>query len=127
MVVIAPADVLIRKRPRLRVRQPDLMFIARERMSRDEVRKVQILEIAPDLAVEIRSPGDTAARWAEKLADYASIGVAEVWRIDPDSRTVEVLTLVGGTYQAAGRFGEDDTVQPGVLPGLALGVRAIFA
>src|ERR1700749_3191735 len=43
MVSTPPADVLIRKRPKLRVRQPDLMFIARGRMSRDEVRKVQIL------------------------------------------------------------------------------------
>jgi Uma2 family endonuclease len=103
------------------------MFISRERMSHDRLMEVQILEIAPDLVVEIRSPGDVPERWAEKLADYASIGVPEIWRIDPGTRGVEVLTLAEAAYATAGRFSEADTIQSGVLPGLGLAVRAIFA
>lgn len=126
MVIMAPADLLIRKKPKLRVRQPDLMFIARGRTSRETLEKVHVLEIAPDLAVEILSPSNTAALWSEKLADYASIRVPELWLVEPETRSVEVHTLAEGRYALTRRFGGDDEVQSGVLPGLALPVRLLF-
>ena len=45
-------------------------------------------ELAPDLAVEIRSESETAAKWADKLADYAEIGVREVWRVHLEPQVV---------------------------------------
>jgi Uma2 family endonuclease len=126
-VVIAPADLLIRKKPKLRVRQPDLMYLARGRISREKLKKVQVLEIAPDLAVEILSPSNTAARRDEKVADYASIRVPELWFVDPESESVEVHTRAEDRYTLTRRFEKDDEVQSGVLPGLALPVRSIFA
>jgi Uma2 family endonuclease len=125
-IILAPSDLLIRKLPKLRVRQPDLMYFPRCRLSREDIRTIHVFEVAPDLAVEIVSPSDSPARWADKLADYASIGVAELWRVDPGQGTVEVLSLAEGRYVLASRFGGDDDVRSGVLPGLALPVRSIF-
>jgi Uma2 family endonuclease len=125
-VIMAPSDVLIRKLPKLRVRQPDIHFIRRERASREELKKVQVLEISPDLAVEILSPGETAKRWADKLSDYASIRVQELWLIDPETESVEVHTLAEERYVLSGRFEKDAEIHSGVLPGLALPVRSIF-
>lgn len=39
------------------------------------------------------APGEDLSR---KLADYASMGVPEVWVISPEAKTVEALTLEGG-------------------------------
>jgi Uma2 family endonuclease len=125
-VIMAPADLLIRKIPKLRVRQPDLMCIAANRLSLHELRRVHVLETAPDLAIEILSPSNTTKRWAELSADYASIGVPELWRVDPDAESVEVYSLAEGGYVLASRSEGEDTVHSVVLPGLVLPVRSIF-
>ena len=51
---------------------------------------------APQLLVEVLSPANTRRHMEEKLGDYASIGVPEVWVISPEARTVEVLYLEDG-------------------------------
>jgi Uma2 family endonuclease len=50
---------------------------------------------APDVVLEIRSPGDESH---EKLEFYARIGVPEVWIVDRDSKAPEVYILAGGKY-----------------------------
>jgi Uma2 family endonuclease len=125
-VVIAPADLLIRKIPKLQVRQPDLMIVPHSRISREELKDVNVLEVVPDLAVEILSQSDTLKRMAEKLADYASIQVPELWLIDPESESVEVYSFADDQYNLTGRFAKDDDVRSGVLPGLVLPVRLIL-
>src|SRR4051812_27148117 len=42
-VTLAPADLLIRKLPKLRVRQPDLMLFPRGRLSRGETKKIHVI------------------------------------------------------------------------------------
>ena len=49
--------------------------------------------------MEVRSPSNTRRERSEKLADYASIGVPEVWAFSPEDRTVEVLYLEDGQYR----------------------------
>jgi Uma2 family endonuclease len=46
--------------------------------------------VAPDLAVEVISPSETASDIAEKLRDYLAAGTSVVWIIDPVDRTVEI-------------------------------------
>ena len=91
MVIIAPFNVLIREQPKLRTRQPDVIDIGHGRLAGFDPDSANILRAVPELVVEIISPSETAAGWAEKLADYAAIGIAELWRVEPDARTVEVL------------------------------------
>src|SRR5262249_14962232 len=53
---------------------------------------------APQLIVEVLSPSNIRSEREEKLADYASLGVPEVWFIRRD-RTIEVLYLEDGALR----------------------------
>jgi Uma2 family endonuclease len=125
-VIVAPCGLLIRKTPKLRVREPDLMFFSRQRISRQELKQALIVEVTPDIAIEIRSPGNRGKRWMAKLADYASIGLPEFWLVNPRDKSVEVYPLVEGRYDLEGRYENDDALHSRFLPGLALRVSAFF-
>ena len=51
---------------------------------------------APKLVVEVLSPGNTRAERTEKLKEYESLGVPEIWVVSPEAQTVEVLLLQQG-------------------------------
>ena len=72
------------------VRAPDVSFVRAERLPPDGIRH-GFLKLAPDLAVEVLSPSETASLLEEKLDDYRSAGVPLVWVVDPDRRTVMVI------------------------------------
>jgi len=130
MPILAPADLIIRKRPKLRVRQPDILFFTNARAGfrvAGDLDRVQDEGIAPELVVEIVSPSDRPKAWGAKLADYASIEVREVWRVDKGAGTIEALALAEGRYARAGLFGVGDAVRSIVLPGLDLPVGPLFA
>jgi Uma2 family endonuclease len=55
----------------------------------------EYFEGAPDVVVEIRSPGDESY---EKLEFYAQLGVPEIWIIERDSKTPASYTLQAGRY-----------------------------
>lgn len=78
-----------RLRPGLR-REPDLMFIAKDRQS--IIRKNHI-EGASDLAVEIVSPDSLTRDWREKYYEYEQAGVKEYWVIDPDAKRMDMYHL----------------------------------
>jgi Uma2 family endonuclease len=54
---------------------------------------------APQLVIEVLSPSETRKEVVEKLRDYESIGVEEVWLVSPEARTVEVLGLQNGRLE----------------------------
>ena len=72
------------------VRKPDLSFIRRGRLPGDIV-PVGWIRIAPDLAVEVVSPNDSAEQLQEKLDDYRRAGVPLIWVIYPRARMAYVL------------------------------------
>ncbi|OGG51342.1 MAG: hypothetical protein A3F84_04705 [Candidatus Handelsmanbacteria bacterium RIFCSPLOWO2_12_FULL_64_10] len=124
-VLFAPLDVIIRRDP-LRTRQPDLLFVSFERSGGGRMAGRSSVEVAPDLVVEILSPTNTRQQVAEKLADYAGIGVREAWLVSLDAQTVEVLRLSGGGMERIGLYGAGDLVRSEALEGLILKVDAIF-
>jgi Uma2 family endonuclease len=71
-------------------RIPDLVLLTPERFGIDQN---EYFEGAPDVVVEIRSPGDESY---EKREFYAQLGVPEVWIIDRDRKTPEIYTLRAG-------------------------------
>jgi Uma2 family endonuclease len=75
-------------------RVPDVSFVARERMDAHLARygTEGPLRLAPDLAVEIVSPHDRYSDLNRKVADYLRYGTRLVWVIDPQVRTVRVVT-----------------------------------
>ena len=98
---------------------PDYIFVRADRLQRRE----QHFHGAPDLAVEILSPDDRMTVVMDKIRFYLAHGVRLVWLIDPQRRTVTVLT----PPSVAHILTEDDTLDGGeVLPGFVCAVRDIL-
>jgi Uma2 family endonuclease len=73
------------------VRSPDVSFVQAARLPEEGIGP-GLLELAPDLAVEILSPSETASRLEEKLEDYRISGVPLAWVIDSEWRTVMIVS-----------------------------------
>jgi Uma2 family endonuclease len=71
------------------VRAPDLAFVRRERIPAGEFTE-KYWPGAPDLAVEVISPGDNTHEVNRKIEDYIASGVRLIWIVNPKSRTVTV-------------------------------------
>jgi len=88
--------LVISKRP-LTSRVPDLAVFESDTI----VEQDGYIHSAPQLVVEVLSPANTRREREEKLGDYASIGVPEVWVVSPEGRTVEILYLAEGYLRSA--------------------------
>ena len=103
------------------VRGPDVAFVRNGRL---DLRKTSWVEGGPDLAVEIRSPGDRKGEIDERVADYLRAGTPLVWIVDPAKRTVTVRRP--GARDEVLR-GNDEVSGGDVLPGFTVTVREVFA
>jgi len=106
------------------IRVPDVCFISWKRFPGEKLPKVPVPSLAPNLAIEILSVGNTPGEMARKLREYFEAGVELVWYIDPRKRTVEEFTAIDQRKS----LGEDDVLEGGsVLPGFELPLRTLFA
>jgi Uma2 family endonuclease len=120
--VITAPDGMIRFPGNL-VRIPDVAFVPWEEFSAGENKEAAPM-VVPALAVEVLSPGNTAAEMSRKLREYFSAGVALVWFVDPPSRSVTVYTSPTESKVVP----LEGTLDGGeVLPGFQLPVAKIFA
>jgi Uma2 family endonuclease len=120
---LAGADGAVRLMPRL-VRIPDISFVSWAQLPTRERPSDPLPELAPDLAVEVLSKGNTRREMRRKLKEYFLSGVRVVWFVDPAKRTVQVFTAPDQSRTLT----EKDTLDSGdLLPGLALPVRKLFA
>lgn len=104
------------------VRGPDVSFVRKERLPAEGLPRA-FFEIAPDLAVEVVSPSDTAAGLEAKVHQYLQNGVQRVWVVYPDTRRVAVYRPDGGSQC----YEEDATLEePELLPGFALPLAEVF-
>ena len=71
------------------VRAPDLAFVSSRRIPEGGIPK-NFWTGAPDLAVEVVSPGDTSREVKEKVKDWLDAGTRAVWIVNPRRRTVAV-------------------------------------
>ncbi|MBX9580790.1 MAG: Uma2 family endonuclease, partial [Gemmataceae bacterium] len=108
-------------RPR-QVRRPDVSYIRRDRLPNGRV-PIGICRVAPDLAVEVISPGDGYYEVDEKVADYFDAGVPLVWVVSPKTRTVLVYHADGSARRL--RDTDDLTADP-VVPGFRVRVADLF-
>lgn len=69
-------------------RGPDVSFVAAGRLA--PLAEAVFPELAPDLAVEVLSPGDVPRQVLDKVGEYLEAGVRLVWVIDPAERTAAV-------------------------------------
>jgi Uma2 family endonuclease len=103
------------------VRGAHVIFISNERYANKTA--APFLEIAPDLVVEVLSPGNTYSEMTEKLREYFAIGVRLVWLVDPVSRSVFAYRALTEVREFA--LG-DDLPGDDVLPGFSVPVARIF-
>ena len=126
--LMAPFDILIRRFPRLQVRQPDVFYISNTRLMQVGGRpRSGPLEVAPELVVEIISESETEERVASKIRDYIAIGVLECWKVYPDTRRVEVLELTLQGANLVATYTENQVVVSLSFPDLTLSLTDIFA
>ena len=88
---------------------------------------VRGLEGPPDLVVEVLSPSNRDHDRYTKRALYGVAGVREYWIVDPEARTVEVLTLHQDALHSAGTFSGDARIPCQVLPEAAVAAADVFA
>ena len=74
------------------VRIPDLSFINWDKLPGRESPIDPIPDLAPDLAVEVLSEGNTEAEMTRKVREYFEAGVSLVWLIDPRKRTARAYS-----------------------------------
>ncbi|MGH2351789.1 MAG: Uma2 family endonuclease [Chloroflexota bacterium] len=121
-VVVVEAGFLLARDPDV-VRAPDVAFVSEARLPPPEQR-AGFFPGAPDLAIEVVSPNDTATEVLEKVQEYLAAGSRLVWVADARTRRVSVYRA-DGTVQF---LREEDTLSgEDVLPGFTLRVRDIFA
>jgi len=104
------------------LRAPDCAYIAAEKMA-SLAEAERYAPFAPDLAVEVVSPGDTASDIRDKVDLYRAAGTGLVWVIYPALRKVDVY-LPDGTAREVGAEGTLDGGE--VLPGLQIAVKEVF-
>ncbi len=106
------------------IRVPDLSYIRWDKLPGGELPDEPLLNIMPDLAVEVLSPSNTKREMERKLDDYFAAGVSLVWIIDPKTETAEVYTA----RDKKKRIGKDGKLDGGdVLPGFSLPLKRLFA
>lgn len=106
---------------------PDLVWVSYERLGQglgDDGK----LHVAPELVVEVLSPGATNERRDReaKLKLYAREGVEEYWIVDWQTRTVEVYRRAGDILQKMAALTDADTVTSPLLPGFSHPVASLW-
>lgn len=82
---------------------------------------------APDLAIEVISPGSGRYDRNQKLRGYAEIGVPEYWIIDPERQTLDRFVLEStGVYRTAEALAGDVPFAPESFPDLVLDLGELW-
>ncbi|MBV9766287.1 MAG: Uma2 family endonuclease [Acidobacteriaceae bacterium] len=103
------------------IRQPDVSVISKEKIQ--TTGPDDYFEGAPELAVEVVSPSDSAEDLETKIEQYLQAGARQVWILYPKTKRVHVFY---GTDQRIVRD-ESQTLEGGeLLPGFSVNVTALF-
>lgn len=109
------------QRPRT-VRVPDVSYVRADRLPKEGIGP-GLLKLAPDIAVEVLSPSESASELEEKLDDYRACGTPLIWVIDPVRRTVMIVASDAPVRWLL----EDDALDGGdVVPGFSCQVSELF-
>jgi len=126
-VLAAPFDVRLPQKDKkneksVTVVQPDICVVC-------DVKKIdsQGCNGAPDLMVEVLSPGNTKKEMKHKYELYEESGVKEYWLVHPQDNNVMVFVLgENEKFQIHKIYTEDDTLESPTLKGFRLKLSEIF-
>jgi len=122
-VVTGEAGLMRMKSERVRI--PDVGFISFARLNGVDFSAERISSIAPDLAVEVFSEGNTAAEMQQKKLEYFASGTRLFWIIYPKARTVHIFEQP--TDEPIQILSEHDTIEGWtVVPGFKLELSKLF-
>src|SRR5947209_8801790 len=68
-------------------RKPDVAYVRFDRVA-DRIVPRGDIHLAPDLVVEVLSPGNSGVEVQEKLDEYLDAGIPMVWIVIPERRTI---------------------------------------
>ncbi|MBM2812244.1 MAG: hypothetical protein HW416_3003 [Chloroflexi bacterium] len=107
---------------------PDIAWVSTARLA-SVLRPDGKLHGAPDLVIEVLSPGATNQQRDRetKLKLYGRRGVREYWIADWQQRQVEGYRRNGISLQLVGTWVDDDVIESPLLPGFRLPLRQLFA
>ncbi len=122
-VFTAPFDVVFSN---FDIVEPDVLYISRARL---EVLTTQHVRGAPDLVVEILSPGTRRTDEITKRRLYERFGVQEYWVLDPELDSVKVYRRGEAAFERVAELNAEgeDVLKTPLLPGWSMPVAEIFA
>jgi Uma2 family endonuclease len=103
--------------------EPDLFYLSKESIERFKDKP----RTSADLVIEVLSPGSIDYDRTTKADSYVALGVKELWLVDPQLRTVEVLRNDGKRWAKAPTLNDGDVVTSSVVSGLTISVSDILA
>jgi Uma2 family endonuclease len=120
-VFIAPYDVFLSEYD---VVQPDILFVCNTRFAIITEANIQG---APDLVVEVLSPGTARYDLGYKQTLYSRHGVREYWQVDPDAETVAVLTESPTGLALTATYQREQELRSPLLESLTINLEQVFA
>jgi Uma2 family endonuclease len=106
---------------------PDIVFVTHER--RAEIASGDRIAGAPDLVIEIVSPGPENER-RDRVAKrqlYGRYGVKEYWVVYLETEVIEVYELEGQTLKLIATLRKGDELTSSILPGFSCAVDGVFS
>jgi Uma2 family endonuclease len=120
-MLCAPTDV---KLSDSHVVQPDIIFISQENSN---IITENNVDGAPDLIIEILSPGTAYHDLIEKKEIYERFEVKEYWLVDPKKRRVEIFNNVGQQFKLNQRIELEGIAKSSVIKGFEISLENIFS
>ncbi len=105
---------------------PDLIFIANERIP--QIASGIHVVGAPDLAIEIMSPGSENVRRDQivKRQTYARFGVKEYWIVEPIVEVLEITRLQEHILASVAVYRNEDKIESPLMPNLSFTIKDVF-
>ncbi|TCD11054.1 Uma2 family endonuclease [Pedobacter frigidisoli] len=121
-VIVGPFDVYFEKKDAITILQPDICVIC-DKNKLDDRGCIG----APDIVVEILSPGNNIKELLNKYQVYEEFGVNEYWVVSQSDQSILIYTLNElGKFQPSKIFTLSEKIASSVLPGFELLLDDVF-
>jgi Uma2 family endonuclease len=108
-------------------RAPDISFVARERLQGLEDLPDGFLEGAPDLAVEILSPGNTTEEIHTKIVEYFENGARLIWVVHPNEHNEHYVLVYRSSKEPDRLLKSTDSLDgEDIVSGFSLPIAELF-
>ena len=126
-VFVAPFDVRLPRKSKAdkditTVVQPDVCVVC----DPDKIDRKGCIG-APDIVVEVLSPGSNEKDIRNKYEVYEEAGVKEYWVVSPQDKTFFIYTLANGKFVPSRLMASGDIIHSNVLPGFTIDLSGLFA